>query len=608
MSKIYCMGFANFLAAVLCLFLCSCVFDTDEIYRSPANQNVTPPDITTINLDFNQQDTIFVYSTEVMNFSFSSSNQAIESVSLTINNGSPNIVTSSSGKFSFSNYYLSEGKYEVRLNVNTKTGSGSIAEQMGAERFVSSHKWILVSLPVNTKITRVRENGFQKISWKSCRSNRLIEYVIYCDYKAIGSVKTNYFIDSTYVGDEREYEVKVRLKDQETLEWGRLQLFDNEMPVPGFTATKENVYRVHWSKPIYYNAIDTVKVFIGSNINATDHCIKTTTNLNDTTVLVDPVYFGKGLNFTFQFIPKINRFKEDFSFYERYKVSESFVMGYPFAPKINWMYPIDKNNCLVDASDKIMTYSFSEDKFTAQYQDGYNEDWIAVSPGGTFVAGARAEEGDYFYAAANEMQDLFFVKIPERRFAVYSNLKAVADNGLGLFLDGNYDLKLFDLKTSQLIKAFTNEELYAYIKIKLSSRGDYFMYSKNNLYIHQITNDQVKLVQQNNEHRFYDFVSNNPDQYVTWNGSELFIKQLPDHSIVRKLTIADQYICNIDFYNNEILSFSDGHLYVRSFTDGHIIYDLKNQFHWEFNDDYAYLQNHVIFYKRNGVAYYLNQQ
>lgn len=588
-----------------CIILCSCVYDTDEIYHSQANKDVPPPVITTVNLDFETEDTIFIYSPGELNFSFTSSDQAIEAVSLFIDNDSPQVVSSASGKFSFNRFPLAEGIHTVKLEVSTSSGTGSIAEKVGAEHFVSTRTWVLVYEKPNAHIDRVIENGLQKISWKACRSNKLVDYVVYCQDKVLATVKTNYFVDSTYVGDSRSYSISARFNNGEALSWGSLSL-PSEMPVFRFSVSKDNKYMIHWNKSKYYNAIDTIKILHHSFYITKDITLKSTADINDTTAFVDPSYFGEFLSFTFRLIPKKVIFKNDWLFNDRYNTRKNFLIGQQFI-YCNQVFPISKDLLLVDAFDSIMTYSISEIKVTGKLVDRYFGDKVIVSPRGTYVAGALRERRNYFYSPTDQLNSPRMLSLPYQPVPIIANLEAISDNGLGIEVVDYRTINLYELSTSKLLASYHNENLVA-DNLKMSPRGDYFLTNYNALYLFQIVNGQIKMVRQTDDFRYYDFVGTADNQYVTWDGLKMYVKQLPENSMVREFPISDRYIINIDYYNNEMLSYSNGQLYVRSFIDGHIIHQMATKLDEPFIDRHLYLQNHVLFNKSTSISYFFNEE
>ncbi|HLN71697.1 MAG TPA: hypothetical protein VK205_00280, partial [Prolixibacteraceae bacterium] len=412
-------------------------------------------------------------------------------------------------------------------------------------------------------------------------------------------------IDSTYVGEARAYSISARLKEDETLPWGSLSLL-SEMPVFRFSVSKDNVYMIHWNKSKYYNAIDTIKIFHHSFYNTQDITLKSTADLNDTTAFVDPSYFGESLSFTFRLVPKKIIYKNDWLFYDRYNIRKNFLIGQQFI-YCNQVFPISKDLLLVDAFDSIMTYSISENKITGKFMDRYFGDDVIVSPQGTYFAGALREKRNYFYSPTDQLNSPTMLSLPYQPMGIISNLEAISDNGLGIEVVDYRTINLYELSTSRLLASYRNENLVA-DNLKMSPKGDYFLTNYNALYLFQIINGQIKMVRQTADFWYYDFVSTADNQYVTWDGAKLYVKQLPQNSIVRELPISDLYIINIDYYNNEMLTYSNGQLYVRSFIDGHIIHQMATKLDEPFIYRHLYLQNHVLFNKLTGISYIFNQE
>ena len=65
------------------------------------------------------------------------------------------------------------------IEIYTKSGSGSIGDELGYESFVFSNEWkIYVFKPICPQIKAENENGFLKLSWTECKSADFLEYVI----------------------------------------------------------------------------------------------------------------------------------------------------------------------------------------------------------------------------------------------------------------------------------------------------------------------------------------------------------------------------------------------------------------------------------------------
>jgi len=104
--------------------------------------------------------------------------------------------------------------------------------------------------------------------------------------------------------------------------------------------------------------------------------------------------------------------------------------------------------------------------------------------------------------------------------------------------------------------------------------------------------------------RFYEFNPFNPDEIYFWEGSRLEVRSCNDLSVISSIHLSDLYLLNIDYKNNEFLSYNSGHLLVRSLNDGSVKYDIPVNFdphYWYFA---CILVNHTIV-SAKGVMYFL---
>jgi hypothetical protein len=77
-----------------------------------------------------------------------------------------------------------------------------------------------------------------------------------------------------------------------------------------------------------------------------------------------------------------------------------------------------------------------------------------------------------------------------------------------------------------------------------------------------------------NTPKYYAFDGTNPGRLVIWDGSVFSVRNCSDFSELYSFPLTDGYLMNIDYYSDEMLTYSDGHLYVRNFADGTLIKDI----------------------------------
>jgi hypothetical protein len=286
-------------------------------------------------------------------------------------------------------------------------------------------------------------------------------------------------------------------------------------------------------------------------------------------------------------------FPNEYYPYDKYEVQQNFVIGIPLSRPFRNLLPISKDSCIVDAYDSIMTYTISNRQFGSKIKNpyiGYLGD-VRVSSKGKYLTSAMGlYNSNFFWTSTNSIENYSMMTI------LNQGISSVSDNGLMVQFNRNeYRLSVYDITNSQQLATLTDEALFS-DDIKMSSNGDYILMNGNGLLLFKYQNNQLTQVQKTSDFRYFEFNSTDANQYVTWNGSKIFVKQLPDNTIVREFAMTDSDLCSIDFYNNEILTYSNGHLYVRSLIDGSILFDLPSKADDAFIDRDCYLQNHRIFH------------
>ncbi len=120
------------------VFLYSCEYEPTELYEPKVNKDIAPPEIQTVQLNLND-DTLFLYSSKQINFQFqSNSSQKIVAVKFYLDNTLLNTVNSNAGSFDLNYYQLSKGIHKLKIELYAKSGTGSIADNLGLEAFVLS--------------------------------------------------------------------------------------------------------------------------------------------------------------------------------------------------------------------------------------------------------------------------------------------------------------------------------------------------------------------------------------------------------------------------------------------------------------------------------------
>lgn len=203
--------------------LSSCVYDPPEIFTEVSNE-FTPPDyVINQTIDF-EEDTLYAWNKTRFSFSFISSDQDIIAVTFNFP-GNDLVFENSAGSFEVDPSELSDGSYEMTCKVYVSSGTGSLADKVGAEGYVYEKDFILiVERPGSTDLGFTHttiDNGFLRIHWRKFDRSYFESYKITVYDSAlyhfftttITDPETTSLVDSSFVGGSVKFTMLVTCKD-----------------------------------------------------------------------------------------------------------------------------------------------------------------------------------------------------------------------------------------------------------------------------------------------------------------------------------------------------------------------------------------------------------
>jgi hypothetical protein len=604
------------LAIISLMFACE--YEPSDVFHRKVDKNVSPPNIQVVELNL-EEDSIFLYLDKEVHFLFTSNSQSIKAVSFVIDDKESITINSNTGDYNLSSGNLSNGEHILTLKIITNSGTGSIADHLGVEGFISSKSWILVVNKNFLSETRaIATNGYLKIEWARYRAPDLGEYIFYklnwwTSWQEVKRLKSIECFDSSYVGEGGSYMIQVRTKDNQLIDWGFVQL-GNNLPVPHLEVAETNQYRIWWNKNKYYNAVDTCNLFEGIGFNGQFVKARATCDLNDTIYNTNAI-FGDNLNIKLKFVPKqdnINYLPSgDYGFETQFSTLAGyhFVSPYCFVTSI---YQVKKDEFIFNASyDSIVRYSLTQKKSTQKLSydlvgcSTIHFNGIRVSPNGKFFTARVGCNFDIMLSSSenlanNEVYDLPFLNDQ------YAPPIPVSDPGTGVIPVVNGGFYVYDFINDSILGYYIKDDYSTTMPEKISSLGDYIFAADDSLRLLQFKDSKFKNINSQSrlgDIRFYQFDALINDQLVLWDGTEFYVKRCQDFSNVHSFPLVSDGILNIDYYNREILSYSAGHLYVNSLTNGTLLYDIEIHFE-PTGYNYCHLIDHTIVCDA-GIMYYL---
>lgn len=596
-KKISKIKFEKFIVKIICLFLIlafnSCIYELSEFYDNPVNKNPIPPTISVVQLDL-AVDTVYAYGYHSATFNFQSDNQDIQGAKLLIDNVVVDSVASSNGIFKFSGYSTNDGLHKLTLQVFTKSGTGSIADKLGAESFVNSRDWVLVVDKDQSKnISYAPKDGYLQLSWKKCKSSDFVSYLVYrgnWEGELICTTQNLNFIDSSYVNQGAFYTVYVKKKDGYTIDWGSLYL-SKKYSMIHLDIDDNNQYYLWWNKIPYYNAVKSLTFKLGSTTQQP-------TNINDT-VFKTNLHFNDYCDFTLTIEPKIKN--KDYQWRSSdYNFTFSDRAGIPVRITSYWYMPINQISKDIVAcyyNDSIQKFQLSTLKFISKQALTYNGSRLygaTLSPNGKFVIGSLGYPN---YVAINLETNQSYPFLDDGTYIGVSQTLYISDVGTGIIIGYRGFENAFES-----VYDYVHKQGYSYHyskniagKTLISSDGQFYITDGYGYYKNNNSSNYLFYVAGR-----FEFFTDDSNKLMVLNNSKMTIYQCYPFTKLQEFDVPET-VYNIDYFNKEFLCISTKMLRIRSLIDGSIIKDIPMTNTPQYFDNY-FLYNHVIV-SENQYAY-----
>lgn len=333
------------------------------------------------------------------------------------------------------------GQFVLRLDSYVASGTGSIADKMGAEGFIYSKEWFVKTFNFNNiYISSLRNiQGRLKLEWDQYLGQEFVEYIVSKSYNGgfffnsdtIRNKYQNFYYDMNYVGEKAYYKLQyIILKD------GRRASLNSSgytcqypLPEPSIEKLKGLDAQLTFGRNQFFNNL----AYYLLDINGKTQKLE---NINDTNITLKQLLFATNNSI------KVYHFPKDSN---KYMDPKNFLAG--------------EANIVMGETDSI------KGKF--------------------FVP-----EGDYYYRYPGQL-----VKIRKsdeqivNKYTVLSGtFKHISSNGkYGVALASKNVVDLYDMENFQRIKSIDIKpliwDLTAYMDVQVANNGDflvsYFFTDKN---------------------------------------------------------------------------------------------------------------------------------
>lgn len=274
------IAFLIYLLSVLCIL--SCEFEPESVYEAVRDENKLPPNIIVNELSF-QEDTIYAYWDKLLSFNFScSGEEEILAIRVLFNHLELEVFFDSTGSVGFSHEMLPEGPHKVKLEIYTTTGIGSIADQLQMEQFKYTTSWVLFMVKGYYGATSSVENGLLKIDWGDYIASDFVGYDIAIGLNPGYRCMESQYYAKGHMGWAQEYKIWACTESGRGVQFGYVHE-GNSLPALKRSMTDSGTYIIHWNRPTYYGAIDSILLWESITWgDVPDAIVLKTNDLNDT--------------------------------------------------------------------------------------------------------------------------------------------------------------------------------------------------------------------------------------------------------------------------------------------------------------------------------------
>lgn len=346
-------------------FISSCRFQSDKEFF----EEIEPASLEEIegtlkkeyyNLKNFSNDTIGVFRETEFTFETDTNDKDINIINVYLEGRLLRSSRSKSFDFEFDPEDYDDEFYNLKIDIITHSGSGSLADKAGAELFKTTLEWVISidrTAPNEIAVTNlVEENGALKINWEKYNRFNFRQYEIHRE--VIYSEKNNdtyttivgliddknitSFVDSSFIQGKARYRVKVSSYTGET--YGAYsQFLDIPLASPlKAQSSYDGSMRLSWGKPKLYGAFREYQIVDRSQKSYP--IIFSSSDINDTTFVYKPpqVLIGAEIEIWLTMVNQRNRYHESSTqkILEKHGQKSDFYSSLISSKKHNSIYQI----------------------------------------------------------------------------------------------------------------------------------------------------------------------------------------------------------------------------------------------------------------------------
>lgn len=504
-------------------------------------------------------DTIKLFNRTDLDYAFDTEGLDILKVSFTLQ-GKTWDYYSKEGYITINPLDYTPGVDTLKLDLYLKSGTGSIADDLGGEGYYIQKKWIVLMdgrpAPAITPTKSITPDGFLKIEWPKCNQLNFVSYEVEAAgtnsiRRTITDANSTSYIDSSYVGGG--YTVRINTRVEENFTLGH---FLNINVAPPQLTVKEigfDSLQISWNKSPF-NAKYRLNWKTNSNLLYFNSSA-------DTTCTIAHIGFGNWADFR---LDTRSQYREgwsaissanELSSYKRYYMGYHLVTAnspnFAYNPVEKTLYSnqYDEMRCF-----DIHTYALSSARRIE------NLIYVALfsCPTNSSKVATISMDKIYVYSDKKLVNPVVFNS--GRMGAATVDHFLLTNNDLLAYASNNV-YKLFDVNTQMVVASLNITDYPIYSKwacITTSQDGKYMcMATLNGIKIYDISNRPFTEVYSDNRgYRSAYFNPLNPSQlYLTLDAEPAIeVRNPSDFSLLNKIDLPSKMVIqNIDPETNNLL-------------------------------------------------------
>ena len=472
------------------------------------------------------------------------------------------------------NYIHKDGIYRMTIEVGINTGSGSIADALGAEGYLFPKDFVLVvmreQIAFYPDLKFDRSNGGMRIFMDVPSNITNIRKVVFS--KSVGMsdrfilaevTGTNHYetTDPKYVGENASYTVQTYIGDPAGtifvpfVNGGENAASDLPLVTAGTSASGFPL--LHWSKTNYAANCGGYRVYSKPGGSSVIKFLGTVNNISDTVFEVSGVTFPGYSTFHVAAVPlQIPPWLTDQVCWDDYSNEVFTYVGLNSFYFNRFLSPDGAYIYYTSSSDEIYEYSVETGTIT---------DVIATSTG-WFYTFSVSPNGKYLLAATgvSDFSYLFYdlstntaTWIPSSQVigaGSETGIISVADNGVASIINGTrfvvYDFLHQAQVAQQALPTWGDRTM-------ISADGQYIFAEAGYLYLYKLNSGSLQLKwassSQPGTFKYYSFEPARPSKARIQIDQTLYTKDCETWTTEGSFLLNVDNICNIDFANGHIL-------------------------------------------------------